>query len=45
MLQRGFMNLLFKVFGYIPKDTDNPDYKKILADRKAAAEQKKREDE
>ena len=45
MLQRGFMDLLFKVFGYIPKDTDNPDYKKILADRKAAAEEKKREDE
>ena len=45
MLQRGFMTLLYKVFGYIPADTDNPDYKKILAERAAAAEEKKREDE
>jgi len=45
MLQRGFGTFLFKVFGYIPKDTDNPDYKKILAERAAAAEEKKREEE
>lgn len=43
--ERGFMRLLFKVFGYIPKDTDNPDYKRILAQRAIAAEEKKREDE
>lgn len=44
-LQRGFMTMLFNVFGYIPEDTDNPDYKKILAERAAAAEEKKREEE
>ena len=37
--------MLFKVFGYIPKDTDNPDYKRILAQRALAAEEKKRQEE
>ena len=32
-IPRFFMWLLFKLFGYIPADTDNPDYKKILAER------------
>ena len=43
--ERGFMRLMFLVFGYIPKDTDNPDYKRILAERAQKAEQKKRDDE
>ena len=43
--ERGFMLMLFKVFGYIPKDTDNPDYKRILAQRALAAEEKKRQEE
>lgn len=32
-IPRFFMWLLFVIFGYIPKDTDNPEYKKILAKR------------
>lgn len=43
--ERGFMRLLFKVFGYIPADTDNPDYKRILAQRAVDAENRKREEE
>jgi len=43
--ERGFMRMLYKVFGYIPADTDNPDYKRILAQRAADAENKKREAE
>ncbi len=43
--ERGFMRLLFKVFGYIPADTDNPDYKRILAQRAIDAENRKREEE
>ena len=27
------MRLLFLLFGYIPKNTDNPEYKRILAER------------
>ena len=45
MFERGMMRLLYKVFGYIPKDTDNPDYKRILAKRAEEAEIRKREDE
>lgn len=33
LLPRLFMRLLFVLFGFIPKDTDNPDYKRILAER------------
>ena len=40
-IPRLFMQLLFVIFGYIPKDTDNPDYKRILAER----EEQKREEE
>ena len=43
--ERGFMRLMFLVFGYIPKDTDNPDYKRILAERALKADQKKRDEE
>lgn len=43
--ERGFMRLMFLVFGYIPKDTDNPDYKRILAERALKAEQKKKDEE
>ncbi|MBR6880948.1 MAG: DUF2357 domain-containing protein [Clostridiales bacterium] len=45
MFERGMMRLLYKFFGYIPKDTDNPDYKRILAKRAEEAEIRKREDE
>lgn len=45
MLWRGFMRLLFLVFGYIPKDTDNPDYKRILKERAEKAEIRKQEKE
>ena len=41
LIPRLFMQLLFILFGYIPKDTDNPDYKRILAERA----EKKREEE
>lgn len=33
LIPRAFMRLLFILFGYIPKFTDNPDYKRILAER------------
>ena len=33
VIPRVFMWLLFKIFGYIPQDTDNPDLKRILAER------------
>ena len=33
LIPRLIMRLLFLLFGYIPKNTDNPDYKKILAER------------
>ncbi len=42
VLARLFMKLLFIVFGYIPKNTDNPDYKRILAERAHHAEEEKR---
>ena len=45
VLGRGFMLFLFKAFDYIPSDTDNPDYKRILAQRAVIAEAKKREEE
>ena len=45
VMERAFMNFLFKAFGYIPSDTDNPDLKRILAQRALEAETKKREDE
>ena len=38
LIPRLILKLLFILFGYIPKNTDNPDYKKILAER----EEKKR---
>ena len=41
LIPRLFMRLLFLIFGYIPKETDNPDYKRILAER---AEQKREEE-
>ena len=43
--QRLVMDLLHAVFGYIPADTDNPDYKRELAARAARAEERKREEE
>ena len=45
VIGRGFMLFLFKAFDYIPSDTDNPDYKRILAQRAIIAEAKKREEE
>lgn len=33
LIPRLILRLLFILFGYIPKDTDNPDYKRILAER------------
>ena len=41
LIPRLILRLLFILFGFIPKDTDNPDYKRILAER----EQKKHEEE
>lgn len=35
LIPRAFMRLLFLLFGYIPKYTDNPDYRRILAERAA----------
>ena len=40
LIPRLIMQALFLVFGYIPKNTDNPDYKRMLAER----EEKKREE-
>ena len=45
VLMRLIRHLLAVVFGIIPEDTDNPLYKQILADKKAALEQKEREKE
>ena len=33
VIPRFFVWLLFKLFGHIPPDTDNPDWKRILAER------------
>ena len=38
-IPRFFMWLLFVLFKYIPADTDNPDHKRILAERAARAQQ------
>lgn len=45
VFERAFMNFLFKAFGYIPSDTDNPDLKRLLRQREIDAEIRKREDE
>lgn len=39
LIPRLIMRLLFLLFGYIPKNTDNPDYKRILAERAEKARQ------
>lgn len=45
VLMRLIRHILATVFGIIPPDTDNPLYKQLLADKKAALEQKEREKE
>ena len=45
LIPRLIMRLLFLIFGYIPKNTDNPEYKRILAERAKKAEELKREKE